>query len=101
MSDEEKKEINWFFNNNLPSLFVDNLVISTRTDGLHFLRLFHSQPEGLQEQARITIPPRGLLSFIDVLCRHTGHYPEKAKEAKKRAQETESKKPSKKKRPRN
>lgn len=83
MSDKEKKRagVEILDNENLPTLLVDNLVITTRKDGLHFIRLTTALPEGLKEQVRMMVPDNSLKVMLDVLCAHCDHWPEKLKES--------------------
>jgi hypothetical protein len=82
-SDNRKAPRPILLNGNLPTVFIDNLNITTRGDGLYFMRLFAALPEGLKEEYRIMVPNQALKSMIDVLCAHIGYYPEKP--AKERA----------------
>ncbi len=64
-------------NHALPSIFADGIVITTRSDDLAFLRVFSYLPEGMMEQARITMTVGRLRSAIDVLCAQLQYYPTK------------------------
>lgn len=78
MPDEvNKKTIEIQVNDTLPTVFVDNLNITTRGDGNHLVRLLTFLPEGLREQLRIMVPDQALRNMIDVLCSHTHYYPSK------------------------
>ena len=72
-------------NKNLPTVFVDNLMISTRNDGLNYLRFSTALPEGLKEEARMMIPMENLKRMIDILCRQCEHFPTKPKAKAERA----------------
>ncbi len=63
----------------LPTVFVDNLMISTRSDGLNYLRFSTALPEGLKEEARMMIPMENLKRMIDILCQQCDHFPTKPK----------------------
>jgi hypothetical protein len=76
--DKDKHVIELHTNEALPALFVDNLAIMTRADGMFFLRFFSALPEGLKEQSRMMVPRDSLTQMIDVLCRHCDHFPVKA-----------------------
>lgn len=62
-------------NSDLPILFVDNLQISTRNDGINYIKFLALIPEGLREQVRLMIPGKALTNMIDALCQHTNYYP--------------------------
>jgi len=80
MSDNKKKKILEIrINENLPTLFVDNLVISARSDGLNLVRFTTSLPEGLKEEARLLIPMENLKRMLDVLCKQCNYFPVKPK----------------------
>ena len=51
----------------LRTLFVDNLQVSTRNDGMHLVQLFASLPDGWSEQARLLISDAHLKSMLEVL----------------------------------
>ena len=80
MSDNKKKKtLKLRLNENLPTVFVDNLVIATRSDGLNFLRFATALPEGLKEEARMLIPTESLKRMLDVLCKQCDYFPVKPK----------------------
>jgi hypothetical protein len=80
MPDQKDKKIMEIITNNMiPTLFVDNLAISKRSDGIYLLRFTTSLPEGLQEQVRMMVPQENMKNMLDVLCRHCDHYPTKQK----------------------
>ena len=66
-------------NENLPIVLVDQLAITSRTDGIHFVRFMTALPDGHREQCRIMIPDANLRRMLDVLCRHCNHYPDRGK----------------------
>jgi hypothetical protein len=66
-------------NNMLLTLFVDNLAVHTRKDGMYFLRFTASLPEGNVEQCRLLINKVNFLKIIDTLCHTTKYYPEEPK----------------------
>lgn len=75
--DERKPPRAFQVDTNLPTMFIDNLNISNRADGLHLIRLLASLPEGLKEEARIMVPNQALKAMLDVVCAHVDYYPEK------------------------
>lgn len=76
-STDRKATIAIQLNGNLPTVFVDNLNISNRGDGLHLIRLLAALPEGLREESRIMVPSQALRVMLDLVCTHVGYYPEK------------------------
>lgn len=80
MPDNKKKKILEIrINETLATVFVDNLMISTRTDGLNYLRFCTALPEGLKEEARMMIPMENLKRMIDILCNQCNYFPAKPK----------------------
>jgi len=79
-------------NDSLPTLLVDNLNISTRTDGLFFIRLITNLPEGMKEQARVMVPEQSLKRMLEVLCSQVDHYPSKKKASSKKKPNRKSRK---------
>ena len=51
----------------LKTLSVDNLLMSTRQDGMHLIQFFVSLPGGWSEQARIMVADAHLKSMLNVL----------------------------------
>ncbi len=64
-------------NNNLSTIFVDGLKISSRKDGIHLIQFSTIFPDGIKEQLRVVVPDHSLKEMLDVLCKQTGHYPTK------------------------
>ena len=81
---QAKKSIKIKVNDNLPILLVDNLTISTRSDGLHIVRFTTQLQEGIKEQARMMIPENSMKAMLDVLCSHSNYYPAKPRSKKKK-----------------
>ena len=77
---KEKNVVKVILNDNLPALMVDNLSISSRKDGLHYIRLLTELPEGKKEQVRFLVPNLALQNMIKALCSHIGYYPKKTTE---------------------
>ena len=70
-------------NQNLATLFVDNLNMTTRDDGFAFLRFMALLPEGFTEQCRFMVHEERLKMMIDLMCSLIDYYPVKAKRKKK------------------
>jgi hypothetical protein len=58
-----------------PVLFVDSLSIATREDQVHYVELSAQVPVGAHGQVRFMVTKGALEGWIDLLCKHTGHYP--------------------------
>lgn len=81
MSDNKKKKVfQIHVNESLPTVFVDNLMITTRTDSLYLVRFTTSLPEGLKEQCRMMIPKESMRGMLDVLCKQCDYFPSKPKQ---------------------
>jgi len=73
--DKDKKVIEIHTNEALPTLFVDNLTITKRADGMYFIRFTTALPEGWKEQSRMMIPKDSLVAMLDVLCKQCDYFP--------------------------
>lgn len=87
--DKTKERGNVNIDTSLPSLFVDDLRISIRSDDLVIVNFFSDTPEGKFEQTRIVTQKERLKMFIETLCKYTDYYPaapvaEKEEEKKKK-----------------
>ena len=60
---------------NLRTLFVDNLTVSTRKDGMHLVQFFTSLPEGWSEQVRLLVADVDLKRMLDVLTSQCTSWP--------------------------
>lgn len=67
-------------NANLPTLFVDDVVVRSRKDGMFFIRFTTTLPDGDWEQVRLMTDTKELQRIIDVLCRDSKYYPQKPTE---------------------
>lgn len=76
---KEKRAVEYFANNNLPTAFVDSLLVAGRGDKMHFVRFFASIPEGHAEQFRMMTTDHSLKELIDTLCKHCNYYPTRKK----------------------
>ena len=66
MAPEDKKP-NIVPESRFPSLYVDNLHIDNREDGMHLIRFFTTLPEGWSEQARLMVSDLHLRRMLEVL----------------------------------
>jgi len=83
MSDEVKGKAVELHGRDIPTVFVDNLIVGTRADEIHFIRMTTHQPEGQVEQARIMVTDATLKRMISVLCAHLQYYPKKSAASKR------------------
>lgn len=84
MPDKDKKEVAGIpVNDALSTVFVDNLMVATRSDSLNLVRFTTSLPDGLKEEARMIIPMESLKRMLDVLCEQCNYFPIKQKPKKK------------------
>jgi hypothetical protein len=75
----EKKLKEIIPNNNLPTLFIDGILVSVRRDKSFFVRLISHLPDGDHEEAKFMIQKDRLINFIDIFCEAAEYYPEKQK----------------------
>lgn len=64
-------------NPKLPSLWIDLLEPSIRSDGICLIRFATSLPEGDIEQARIMTSEDALKNFVSIVCNAMDFYPKK------------------------
>ncbi len=63
----------------IPVHFVDGMRIWTRQDGVYLIEVGTNLPSGRWLcQARVMVPTAHLQRMIQVLCKHTGFYPERS-----------------------
>lgn len=92
MKDEKdekaEKAIKIQLNPTLPTIFVDNLIVSPRKDGHLLVRLAASLPEDTwQEQVRFMVAKEDLKRMLNVLCTQCDHYPVKTGAAAPKAKD--------------
>ena len=73
----------YFINNELPILYVDDVNFSHRTDGINHLSFTTNLPDQVVEQVRLMIDDEDLNKMISYLCEPTGHFPRRARKTKK------------------
>lgn len=84
MSEEKnEKTLKIFTDASLPTLFVDNLVLTVRSDDICLIRLLTALPENLKGEARIIVPKANLEKMLDVLCETSNYYPTPKKKGEK------------------
>jgi len=72
-----------YYNNNLPTLYVDDVDISRRKDGMNYLSFTTNTPNLIVEQVRLMMDNEDLRYIIDDLCITTNYFPQKPKRSKK------------------
>jgi hypothetical protein len=72
-----------YYNNNLPTLYIDDIDISLRKDGMNYLSFTTNTPDLIVEQVRLMIDDEDLRYIIDDLCLATNYFPQKPKKSKK------------------
>ena len=66
-----------YYNNTLPVVFVDAIMIGRRKDGLTYLSFATQLPDSIVEQVRLIVNDNSLYMIIDDLCRTAEYFPEK------------------------
>jgi len=66
-TNKETKKPKILQESNQQSLFVDNLIISTRQDGMHLIQFYTSLPDGWSEQVRVMVSDLSLANMLHVL----------------------------------
>jgi len=72
------------------TLFVDNLTISTRQDGMHLIQFYASLPNGWSEQVRLMVSDQSLGNMLRVLTERCASWPVDERSVKT-TQDSESK----------
>jgi len=74
---QTKNELKILADTSLPTLFIDNLVITSRGDGMFLIRFLAAlpAPEGLKEEVRMVVPRDSLEKMLDVMCNHAKYSP--------------------------
>lgn len=62
---------------NLKTIWVDNLFLAKRLDGISCVRLSANLPEGSYEQVRFMTSEQHLKEFINLLCLNLDYFPDK------------------------
>lgn len=73
----EKKVVELHLDSSIKNVWVDNLHLAIREDGVCCVRLSTSLPEGHFEQIRFMTNKKQLEEFIDTLCTTINYYPSK------------------------
>jgi len=83
-TEQNKKIIELQHDSSIKNVWVDNMHLAVRDDGVCLVRLSTTLPEGIFEQVRFMTNESQLKEFIEMLCSKTNYYPSKegAKEKK-------------------
>ena len=76
-NEPEKKVVELHLDSSIKNVWVDNIHLGIREDGVCCVRLSTSLPEGHFEQIRFMTNKSQLEEFIDILCKTTNYYPGK------------------------
>lgn len=80
---DSKQELQ--MNDNLPTLYIDDIYIDRRTDKMNLVRFTVALPDNIDnEQARIMLSNDDLQRIISNLCGAIDYYPERPSKKKKR-----------------
>ncbi len=77
-------------NNNLTTLFVDDVYVHPRKDGIYYIRYTTFLPEGDVEQARLITDEVHFQDIINTLCAAANYYPKKPINKKQKKQDISS-----------
>ncbi len=86
---EKKKMVEIIIDQNYKTVWVDNLHMAVRDDGIACIRLSVGLPEGIFEQVRFMTSKDKLKEFVDVICSTIKYYPESPKDKISDSQNTE------------
>ena len=64
-------------NDDLPTLYVDDVATRRRNDGFHYLSFTTNLPHCIVEQVRLMIDEQHLHRIIDDLCQTANYFPAK------------------------
>jgi len=61
---------------NLKTVWIDNIYMAKRLDGVSIVRLSTHLPEGMFEQLRFMASEQSLKNFVDIICTTLNYYPD-------------------------
>ena len=73
----------FYINNDLPILYVDDMDTRHRTDGMNYLSFTTNLPDQTVEQVRLMIDDEHLHNIIDDLCQSTDYFPKRKSKTEK------------------
>lgn len=82
-NESQQKVVELHIDSSLRSIWVDNLHMAVREDGVCVIRLSTNLPEGIFEQLRFMTNKSQLEEFVEILCSTMNYYPTKEKAKKK------------------
>lgn len=74
--ESQPKTAELYLDPNLKNIWVDNIQVAVREDGICCCRLSTSLPEGYFEQIRFMAGKKQIKEFIDILCHTIKYCPE-------------------------
>jgi hypothetical protein len=72
-----------YINNDLPTLYVDDVNARHRDDGINYLSFTTNLPDRIVEQVRLMIDDEHLHGIIHYLCLVTDYFPQKPSKRKR------------------
>lgn len=72
-----------YYNNTLPTLYVDGVDTRHRNDNMVYLSFTTNIPNLIVEQIRLMVDEEHLHYMIDDMCRNVNYFPKKPKRSRK------------------
>lgn len=72
----QQKTVDLVLDPNLKTVWIDNIFMANRLDGVSIVRLSTHLPEGMYEQLRFMASEQSLKNFVDVICTNLKYYPD-------------------------
>lgn len=73
--DTQQQTVQLVLDPNLKTIWIDNIFMAKRLDGVSIIRLSTHLPEGMFEQLRFMASEQSLKNFVDVICANLKYYP--------------------------
>ncbi len=73
----------FYINNDLPILYVDDVDTRHRADDMNYLSFTTNLPDQTVEQVRLMIDDEHLHNIIDYLCQSTDYFPKRKSKTEK------------------
>ena len=74
--DTQKQTVQLVLDPNLKTVWIDNIFMAKRLDGVSLIRLSTHLPEGMFEQLRFMASEQSLKNLVDVICTNLNYYPD-------------------------
>jgi len=71
----QKQTVQLILDPNLKTVWVDNIFMAKRLDGVSLIRLSTHLPEGMFEQLRFMASEQSLKNFVNAICANLEYYP--------------------------